>query len=660
MSQSAGKKSARGGSGTSVAKTQPIAKRNAKQDEPSSSDDEELSAHQSEMEATQLVESSQAVGDDDYDMNDLDDSGDIDIDAAEELIASETARRAPKRGRDENVDESQEVKRANAPSARLNQVKAAPPAASASGSSSSSDTTVAVAQQNPAIKSLPPIVSMGSAVANDDSTIFGIMRNIGTRRILTAAAESTFSQVNYYPVSTTNAKHLALYTECRRRLASRKEADKVVGLMRAFRAGPLRVAAPTILRPFGILGDMTQAKNGGPLWAERQRLFALAYTNEAKDAVEDPPRQLPDRKFVRVPSWAEISKQTVEECKKFCIHHFGCIYDGDEFGIAPIKDVCLAEVLAEIAQENPGAQINAVAKAATTLDSADEKASIKLASGETWTIATPEVNKRVRERFIRKCNAPFGADSPDENVRKRTHWMDGTVIRAQQKVFRKMDDDELEQAKTIQPGETRAVYKSWPVDRPVPTKEDFDNPAKVDEVMWYIHSEGYECSKVRYIDQTGKPYVVPPQKEIVTEEGNASNESEQQEFTQVAAESTASSSSAIVAPTTIGGDIAPVPFVFKKPKRDPIVLPYGSIVAAFLRFRFFQTQPNKNNLLGSVGAHIDFTPTIVVIDRRQTKNTAENYDIESMYGEIISESEYAVSLQQMSNEEYTLMAGYGH
>lgn len=562
----------------------------------------------------------------------LGDDSELDMDNLDDLLSDTTqesveqpATVVEKRKPDHSVSEKQhEAKR---PTNRLNQAQAVTTAAGDSTGDAASKALLAVVNRNAASSGvttlvpkpiLPGVYTMPKRIGSH-STVFGLADDLGNLKVLAAAGESIYVDVNYYIVNLTDAKQKAFFQKNLRRMVTRAQADEAIGLQRAFRVGPICVVG-ALAKPLGMLGEMSQAREGTPRFAMRNQMLILGPTEDPKDA-EPQYHRTADGRFVRIPPYKHTAENSLNELKRVIKHLFGCIYDGDPFGTTALRQKCLEEVLTEMSREHAGSQLSLPAVNAATLDEADSEATLTLASGQVLTIDDPEVKKRVRERFIYKGVAPFVANSTNEAVRKSTHWSaQDTVLRARRKVFRRMTAKEEEQAKKTQPGQLRPVWGSWPADRPEPSKEDFDDPNKVAECTWYANSKGYITTPIVYKDQHGKDYEIPLEEAPNEEQGK-----DEPPVTE--------------APVAVAQDGAPMVFVYKRPKYAPRVLTNGSIVGVDLRLRLWCNKPSTNNPNGSYGVHVDFCPTIIMVDRRETNIGSDNCNMTDAFAADVSEEE---------------------
>lgn len=544
--------------------------------------------------------------------------GDAELDA---LISSTAAaapelsvtKRKPNHEAEETDDQQHEAKR-SAVASRLNQVQAtAAPTPITNGESVTNQAGAVVTTTAPVPKyGTTPIYVMPKRIGFH-STVFGLAEDLSKLKVQAATGEGAYTEVNFYIVNLNDSKQKAFYAKSGRRAVSRADADKAIGLQRAFRFGPARAVGP-MLKPLGILGEMSQGRDGVPRFAMRNHLLMLGPTVDPKDKLPEYIQVTGADGKVRWLSTLpfQFTAQTsLDALKRLIKHLFGCIYDGDSYGTTEMRKACLIEVLTEMSREQPGSQLfipteTEVETIADEVDETDEankkKASLTLATGQVLTINDAEVKKRVRARFIDRCVGPFRADTNDEVVRKNTHWSaPDTILLARHKVFRSMNADELAQAKSIMPGRTRPVFGSWPVDRPEPTKEDFDDPNKMDECVWYANSKGYVVSPIVYKNKDDKPFEMPveeaPEPEEELHEPNMNIPTQED---------------------------APMTFVYKRPKYAKRIVTSGSIVAVDLRIRMWCNKPSKNNPTGAVGAHVDFTPTIIVMERRENDAGGNN------------------------------------
>lgn len=580
------------------------------------------------------------------------DMGDIDMDELEnidELLASDPSPLGKRKASDrEDVaqdmpstqlagdTEAQDQHDAKRSASRLNQVRAADANVTtnvAAGTDAYSKVAQVVARNDaPAGKGvLPPVVSMPTKIGAI-STVFGLAKNLQNLQIMAASAESIYSDVLFYIVDVSDKKKETYYTKNFQRLLTRDQADKELGLQRNFRAGPV-CAVTAMVKDLGILGDMSQARDGVPRYAMRNQLLFVGPAEGPNDAEQ---KFIPtgDGKFLRVPSYKQTSENTLEDLKRIIKHLFGCIYDGNPYGTEKLREVCLTEVLMEMSREHPGSRLDLPTSGARTLANMDDKPKLMLASGKPLTLDDPDVKKRVRELFIHKGVAPFR--SKDDNP---AHWSDpGTILLARRKVFHKMNAKAEEQAKRPQNGK-RPVWGSWPAKWPEPPKEEFDDPSKTKRCIWYAQSDGYDVTPLEYVDQRGKPFELPVE-ELNEQEDDNHNEHDSGH----AATSEFNPIAPVDANSTTNDNEEPVVFTYKRPKYKPRVLSNGSIIGLDLRLRLWCTKPSKSNLTGGYGVHVDFGPKIIMVERRVNDTNNNNYDMMNAFG------------QQMTTEEMNAMA----
>lgn len=492
-----------------------------------------------------------------------------------------------------------------------------------------------------------PVGSTSSALVDNSNEPTITAKNLGLpadlnniKVVLATNTQSKFSSVSIYMVNLESkdkkiegAKELLTRYRKRAALLDPKEADQKIGLANSFRIAYMEVRG-AILNTCGSESEMAKPKTGEPDFSVRTHVLWLGPSTNPIDAK---PRAVKTAAgtYVRMPSIRTISTQTVVEIKKLITHLFGEIFDGLPYGTETLRRVCLVNVLNQMKQDHPGSVILNEKKpesTAGTLDDVDEAPMLQLASGEMIGLKNnKDVYARVRELFISKGIAPIKMHTNNKELRKTVPWHDprADTLVLTRKVFRKMNELQEKQAKEVQPGQSRPVWGSWPIGKPAPTKEDFDNPEKAKECESYANSCGYVLSPIIYITQNGAPYVLPPNVEKV-DDAHAEEEND------------ASSSTSLddTHDTASPADDGLLTFVYKRPPQKPRVLTITSIAGADLRLRLWATEPGQNPD-GAYGAHLDLASTkVMVIERRVSESNSKNIDIESQYGAQISEEDY--------------------
>lgn len=509
-----------------------------------------------------------------------------------------------------------------APTSRLNQVQSAsvstPPLPVRNGSQPSAAST--------AVTAIP-------SNSRNNGTIFALVSKLADIKVLAAHAESQFTPVSQYIFHTSNTKALELFKKYtikgRGALAPRGDADSAIRLMDFFTIGPMRVNG-NIVENFGILGKKSVAKPGEPAFSKRSYIMWLGPTVDPQDEeskvltlplVPSMPISPTNQRHVKMPSYSSISNETIESLKTLVRHLFGCVFDGPVDGTEDVRSACLLEVLNEMAQENPGSRVVTGGSENTdSLDGVDNEPELLLASGESLTSSDPNVRKRVRERFICKGAAPIYSDNPNEAVRKNTPWYDPSakILQVKRNVTRKMTSDEREQAMKMKP----PILDTW-INQPPPTMEDFEEPKKSSECIKYINSCGYMYDKLRFVDQSGKPFVVQ-QTQTESHDDEEQKDDGDENFQELKeGEQTAN------VDESLG-------FVYKRAPRSPRVLTIGSIIMARIRLRLWVGK--------GYGVHFDFGPPVIMVERRVSEFKRDNYDVTNMFGSDISVDEYASML----------------